>query len=68
MWWRKLGAQVNPNDVVITLANGDQITFSDELVSNNDYGVESISFANGVTWDRDDLLTAPIVDDAFVFV
>ena len=58
----------DPNDVVLTLSNGDQITFLDQLVSNNRHGVETIEFADGVEWTRSDLLGAPVVDDSLVFV
>ncbi|WP_377194392.1 calcium-binding protein [Ruegeria meonggei] len=60
--------QSDPNDVVLTLSDGDQIILLDQLVSNNRYGVETIEFADGVEWTRSDLLTAPIVDDSLVFV
>ncbi|TNJ38211.1 calcium-binding protein, partial [Phaeobacter sp. B1627] len=60
--------QSDPNDVVMTLANNEQITFLDQLHSSNDYGIESFEFADGVTWNRNDLSSAPIVEDEFVFV
>ncbi|MGB3315310.1 MAG: calcium-binding protein, partial [Albidovulum sp.] len=59
--------QSDPNDVVLTLSNGEQITFENELHTSYDYGVESIQFADGTTWDLGDLLTAPIVDDTLVY-
>ena len=52
----------------MTLANNEQITFLDQLHSSNDYGIESFEFADGVTWNRSDLSSAPIVEDEFVFV
>lgn len=58
----------DPNDVVITLANGDQITLLNELASYDDQGIETITFADGVSWDRDDLDVAPIVADELIYV
>ena len=58
----------DPSDVVITLANSEQITFLDQLHSSNDYGIETFEFADDVIWNRSDLLSAPTVEDEFVFV
>ncbi len=55
------------NEVVITLANGDQITLLDELVSNDDYGIETITFADGVSWNRDNLDVVPIVAGELIY-
>ena len=59
--------QSDPNDVVLTLDVGDQITLLDQLVNNNRQGVERIDFSDGVQWTRTNLQSAPIVDDSLIY-
>jgi len=63
---RRLGS--DPNDVVITMSNGEHVTLQDQLIANNRYGVEQIVFADDVTWTRANLTSAPIVDDELVYI
>ena len=57
----------DPNDVVISFANGDHILLDDEVRSNKYYGVETILFADGVSLSRADLMSAAIAADSLIF-
>jgi hypothetical protein len=45
-------------DILLTLSGGGQVTLADELnsTSGEAYGVQTINFANGVSWTYADLL------------
>ncbi|MCH2165446.1 MAG: hypothetical protein MK098_12450 [Marinovum sp.] len=50
------------DDVVITLENGDMVTFDEQ--TRMFYGVEEVQFADGTRWTADELITYATADDA----
>ncbi len=48
--------------IVISLPNGDALTLKDQLERSNQRGVEVITFADNVTWTRNDLQDRSVAD------